>query len=35
VQGEQASSEALAQKVIDQFAVKTEVPTRNETVELA
>ena len=34
VQGEPQSSTTLAQKIIDNFAVKAEVPTRNETVEL-
>ena len=34
VQGEQQSSETLARKIIDTLAVKAEVPTRNETVEL-
>ena len=34
VQGEQASSETLMHKIVDNFAVSVEVPTKNETVEL-
>jgi metallo-beta-lactamase family protein len=34
VQGEQASSEALMHKIMDDFHVSTEVPAKNETVEL-
>ncbi len=34
VQGEQASSETLAQKIIDNFAVSAEVPKRGEEVDL-
>ena len=34
VQGEPQSSATLAQKIVDNFAVKAEVPTQNESVEL-
>jgi metallo-beta-lactamase family protein len=34
VQGEQQSSEVLAQKIKENFSVSAEVPTRNESVEL-
>jgi hypothetical protein len=34
VQGEQASSETLAHKIIDGFGVAAEVPHANETVTL-
>jgi hypothetical protein len=34
VQGEQASSETLAHKIIDEFGVTAEVPHLNESVTL-